>query len=372
MINIRIKVILAILMPLALSFGFLHIFVPESWGMNFERLHIFLFNLCSGGTVIIRFTEGKRDFKLKSALFLLLSVSYALFAFLKFYVPAILISFILAVIVEMIRVEKFSFFPMDFFNGNVSASKKFHHASLLCLSTGLVISAMVIINNEYLKIVYMEKLKLDTFFLGFSFPVSLITMSVIFALIKNNKDKIIMVLKNIGFWSVNLGVIIFFGFIIFEKLLFQIFITLILFATVLMILYLFYHYGERIDQKLFLTSGMGFLLIAAITGILYIVFQTYPGYRSEDYKWLLKFHSFVSLYGWNFCGLVVICRYGDFPLSLHSGKIILLHWVIVVFFAPIGNYFQVAAIATVLLYAFLLWMILFRKGISNSAANSNG
>ncbi|MCJ7774008.1 MAG: hypothetical protein MUP22_12850 [Desulfobacterales bacterium] len=370
--NIRLRVILAVLMPLALLFGFLHIFVPENWGMNFERLHIFLFNLCSGGTVIICFTEGKNDLTVKSALFLLLSISYALFAFLKFYVSAILISFILAVIVEMIRVKNFSFFPMDFFKGNVSASRKFHHASLLCLSLGLVISAMVIINNEYLKMFYMEKLKLDTFFLGFSFPVSLITMSVIFALIKNNKDKIIMVLKNIGFWSVNLGVIIFFCFIIFDKFLLQVFIALILFATVLMILYLFYQYGERIDQKLFLISGMGFLLIAAVTGIMYIIFEIYPGYRSEDYRWLLKFHSFVSLYGWNFCGLVVICRYGDFPLSLHSGRIILLHWVIVVFLAPLGNYFQVAAIAAVSLYAILLWMILFRKGISNSKVNANG
>jgi hypothetical protein len=355
-------------MPLALSFGFMHIFVSENWGMNFERLHIFLFNLCSGGTVIICFTEEKSDLTIKSALFLLLSVSYAILAFLKFYLPAILISLMLAVIVEQIRIKHFSLFPMAFFKKDVSASEKFHQASLLCLSMGLVISAMVIINNEYLKIVTMEKLKLDTFFLGFSFPVSLITMSVIFSLIKNNSSKFIIYLKNVGFWSVNLGVIIFFGFIIFEKLFFQVFITLILFATVLMILYLFYRYGERIDPKLFLTSGMGFLLIAAVTGIMYIVFQIFPDYRSEDYKWLLRLHSFVSLYGWNFCGLVVICRYADFPLSLHSGRIILLHWITVALLAPLGNYHQAPAIAAVVLYTFLLWMILFRKGISNSGA----
>ncbi|MBW1812820.1 MAG: hypothetical protein JRJ39_03830 [Deltaproteobacteria bacterium] len=367
--NIRLKVILAVLMPLALSFGFLHIFVPENWGMNFERLHIFLFNLCSGGTVIICFTEEKSDLTIKSALFLLLSISYAILAFLKLYVPAIVISFILAVIVEQIRIKHFSFFPKDFFKENVPASEKFHHAALLCLSIGLVISAMVIINNEYLKIFNMEKLKLDTFFLGFSFPVSLITMSVIFALIKNNKGKLIINLKNFGFWSVNLGVIIFFGFIIFEKLLFQVYITVILFASVLMIFYLFYQYSEKVDQKLFLTSGMGFLLIAAVTGIMYIVFQIFPDYRSEDYSWLLRLHSFVSLYGWNFCGLVVISRYGDFPLSLHSGKIILLHWITVVILAPLGNYYQAPAIAAVVLYTFLLWMILFRKGVSNSEAN---
>lgn len=371
MMHIRLKVILAMLMPLALSFGFFHVFFPESWGMNFERLHIFLFNLCSGGTVIICFSEEKRDFTVKSTLFLVLSVSYALFAFVKFYAPAILISFIMAVIVETIRVEKFSFFPIDFFKGNVPVSKKFHHASLLCLSLALVISATVIINNEYLKIVHLEKLKLDTFFLGFSFPVSLITMSVIFALMKNETDNILLYMKNFGFWSVNLGVIIFFVFIIFEKFVFQVFITLILFATVLMILYLFYRYGERIDQKLFLISGMGFLLITAVTGIMYIVFEMVPGYRSEDYQWLLKLHSFVSLYGWNFCGLVVICRYDDFPLSLHSGNIIMLHWFTVALLAPLGNIYPVPAVATVVLYTLLLWMILFRKGIGHSEMNLN-
>jgi len=370
MIKNRLKVVLVVLMPLALSFGFLHIFVPENWGLNFERLHIFLFNLCSGGTVIICFTEEKSDLTAQSTLFLLLSIFYAIMAFLKFYPFAIVISFILAVIVEQIRIKHFSFFPKDFFKGNVPASEKFHQASLLCLSMGLVISAMVIINNEYLKIVYMEKLKLDTFFLGFSFPVSLITMSVIFELIQNRTDRVIRYLKNFGFWSVNLGVIIFFGFIIFEKLIFQVFITLVLFATVLMIFYLFYQYSEKIDQKLFLTSGMGFLLVAAVTGIMYIVFPISPDYRSEDYRWLLKLHSFVSLYGWNFCGLIVICRYEDFPLSLHSGKVILLHWITVVLFAPLGNYYQVPAIATVLLYTSLLWVILFRKGIHDSEANA--
>jgi len=367
----RIKVALAILMPLALSFGFLHIFIPEHWGINFERLHIFLFNLCSGGTVIICYSEDKEDLSARSAFFLVLSVSYAVLAFLKIYLPAILISIVMAGIVETVRNQRFSFFPIDFFKGNVSTSRKFHHASLLCLSLALIISAAVIINNEYLKIIHLRKLKLDTFFLGFSFPVSLITMSVIFGLMKNETEKIFLYLKNFGFWAVNLGVIIFFIFILYEQFILQVVITLLLFVTVLMILYLFYRYGEQIDQKLFLTSGMGFLLVAAVTGIMYIVFEMVPGYRPGDIRWLLKLHAFVSLYGWNFCGLIVICRYGDFPLSLHSGNVILLHWVTVAVLAPLGNYYPVPAIGAVVLYTILLWTMLFRKGINHSGVNSN-
>ncbi len=47
-------------MTTALTCGFLHhLIAPEV--MNFERLHIFLFNLCSGGTLLIYFTEGTRQ-----------------------------------------------------------------------------------------------------------------------------------------------------------------------------------------------------------------------------------------------------------------------------------------------------------------------
>lgn len=349
-------------MPLALAFGFLHIFLPAHWGINFERLHIFLFNLCSGCTVLIFYSEGAPDLTARGCVFFVISVCYALFAFMEFYVPAIIAAFLLAVVVESVRIRQFSFFPWDFFKKTVPAFKKFHHAALLCLSLGLVISALVIFNNEFIQIITLQKLKLDTFFLGFSFPVSLITLSVIFAMIKINSHKAVYS-KNFAFWAVNLGVIIFFLFIIFEKFTYQIFITSILFATVLMILYLFYRYGESIDQKLFLTSGMGFLLISAVTGILYILFQIFPGYRNEDFKWLLRFHSFVSLYGWNFCGIVVICRYNDFPLSLHSGGVILLHWITVALIAPLGAYHRFPAVTAVLLYTFLLWLILFRKGM---------
>jgi len=347
-------------MVTALFFGFLHLFIPN-FPYNFERLHVFLFNLCCGGTLIIFFTEQQDDLSAKGRIFLSIAVCYALFAFFHQYIPAMILSLVLAGIVESIRIKHFSFFPMIFFRKE-DVSLKFHQASLLCLSMGLVISCLVILNNEYLKLISMPKLQLDTFFLGFSFPVSLITMSLIFSLMEKNNYKPLSCMKELGFWNVNLGVILFFLFIIFEKLLPQVFITSILFFTVCMIFILYRRMGKKLQQKNFLTSGMVFLLVTAVTGILYIFFQFTTDYSSEKYKWLLRIHSFASLYGWNLCGLSIICRYHDFPIRLHSTGIILLHWVTVIVFAPFGNYYQPLAVVATLSYIFILYILLFSKG----------
>lgn len=359
--NTRLKILFASLMSTAMLFGFMHLFVGAS-PHNFERLHIFLFNLCSGGTIILYFTEGKGKLTQKSAIFLLLSVCYAVLAFYELYPPAMVISVLLAMIVDSIRIQKFSFFPIGFFRKSEPVSAKFHQASLLCLTLGLLISCAVILNNEYLKIVSFPKLKLDTFFLGFSFPVSLITMSLIFSMMDCDDKRSITVMREFGFWSVNLGVIIFFLFIILEKLWPQVLVTSILFVTVIMIFNLYRRLGRRLQQKNFLTSGMLFLLVTAVTGILYILFELTSGYTPERYKWLLKLHAFASLYGWNLCGLAVICRYSDFPLRLHSGPLIALHWVTVLILAPIGNYYAPLAVPAVLCYMVMLYIILFNQG----------
>ena len=349
-------------MSLALFFGFLRLFIPETIPYNFDRLHIFLFNLCSGGSIILYFTEGRRDVSPKIILFLILSVAYAVFAFLEIYIPVLIISVGLMLIVESCRIEKFSFFPYDFFKSGVPVSAKFHQASLLCLSIGLIISSLVLLNNEYLKVVTeFPKLQLDTFFLGFSFPLSLITMSLLFSLMKDN-GTFMLWMENIGFWSVNLGVIIFFLFIIFEKLMPQVFVTSILFATVIMILYLLVRLGEDLQQKAFLISGMGFLLYTAITGILYIFYEMSPGYASENYEWLMRMHAFASLYGWNLCGLAIICRFDDFPLKLHSYTLIIFHWITVIFLAPLGTYFQFFACSATICFVVILYAIMFTKG----------
>lgn len=367
----KFKANLIILMTLALFFGFLHLFVPDGKEFNFERLHIFLFNLCSGGTTILYFTEKNEHVTKKTFLFSVLAVCYAVCAFFNLYFVSMFIALFLAGIVEAVRIKRFSFFPSGFFKP-VPVYEKFHQASLLCLSMGLVISALVIANNEYFKIVTFPKLKLDTFFLGFSFPLSLITMSVMFSLMKDDIRNIIRILKDAGFWTVNLGVIIFFLFIMFEKLYLQLVVTSILFCSVVLIFILYEKLGIKTQQKNFLTSGMVFLLFTAVTGILYILLQFLPGYSQEKYKLLLRLHAFVSLYGWNLSGLAVICRYDDFPIMLDSKWIIIIHWITVVILAPLGYYFKPVAVFAVVLYLLLLWMILFSKGSAGASMLNHG
>ncbi|HBN26980.1 MAG TPA: hypothetical protein DD405_05895 [Desulfobacteraceae bacterium] len=358
--SLKIKIFFALLMLTALMFGFAHLFFPEV-RYNFERLHIFLFNLCSGGTIIIYFSERKKGLSAKALIFLFLALCYAGFTFMEIYIPAMIISIILALIVESVRIRLFSLLPVQFFKNNEPVSAKFHQASLLCLSCGLIISCGVILNNEYLHFVSMPKLKLDTFFLGFSFPVSLIAMSVIFSFMKEETGVVFSALKKTGFWAINLGVIIFFIFILFEKLFLQAIIALILFFAVIMIFYLYYLLANALQQKFFLTSGVGFLIVTAVTGIAYIIIEFMPTYDHEHLKWLLWLHTFASLYGWNLCGLVVICRFDDFPVKLHSLPVIILHWITMLIFAPMGKFYGIFALLTLICYASILYFILFSK-----------
>jgi hypothetical protein len=352
-----------LLMIGALFFGFLHLFIPGYTLYNFERLHIFLFNLCSGGTVLLVFTENKKRLSPKVLLFLALSLSYAVLAFLKIYFLAMILAFILAVLVDSVRINKFSIFPKNFFDPEAPVSAKFHQASLLCLSMGLTISGLVILNNEYLKLFHFEKLKLDTFFLGFSFPISLITMSVIFSFMRSDVSRLTKRLKNMGFWNVNLGVIIFFIFILFQKLIPQLVVTTILFLSVVLIYFMYKDLSIRVQQKSFLTSGMFFLWYTAITGIVYIGLEFSPSYDSTHLKYLLRMHSFASLYGWNLSGLAVICRKDDFPIRLHSRSVIIVHWITAIVLAPIGTYNALFAVLALITYAYILYMILFSKGV---------
>ena len=358
--NPKLKLFFAGMMIMALMFGYAGVYFPLEH-YDFERLHIFLFNLCTGGTIILYFTEGTGRLSPRSLAFLVLSLFYALFAFFNIYPMVIFISLGLAAIVESFRIERFSLVPWNFFSFKASVSAKFHQASLLCLSIGLILSTLVIINNEYLHAITMEKLALNTFFLGFSFPLSLITLSVIFSMIRRNGASPTDILSVVCFWTINLGVIIFFVFILFERFYPQIAVTSALFAAVVTVMVLYLRFGRRMQQKEFLSSGIGFLIVTAISGIVYIFFQMAPDYSHENTKWLLRVHTFASLYGWNLCGLAVICRFRDFPIRLHSGVVIAVHWLTALVLAPMGTLVPLFAPMAVAGYVFIVFTLFFSR-----------
>ena len=357
-----LKLLMWGMMTTALACGFLHHLVPPHI-LNFERLHIFLFNLCSGGTILIHFTEGNRTLSRRGQLFLALALAFALCAFFRWYLPTLLIPLLLAVIVERVRVDHFGrCMPVALFSRGESTSRKFHQAALLCLSLGLVIASLAIFNSEYAHWFTLEKFKLDTFFLGFSFPLSLISMSAIFSLMKRHEAPPVFYLKELCFWVINLGVIIFFLFILANLFLPQVAIATTLFLAVALILFLYWQQGERSQQKAFLTSGIFFLLITSITGILYILLAFSPSYDPRESLPLLRSHAFTALYGWNLSGLAVISRHDDFPIRLHSRQVIMLHWLTVLVLCPLGYFYAAAAVAAVVSYGWLLSILLFSRG----------
>ncbi len=355
----KLKLIFSFLMIIALIFGFIDIYFPAK-NYSYERLHIFLFNLCTGGSIILYYTEARTKMSGYVCVFLAVSLIYAISAFLKIYPITIFASIILIAMVEKIRIKKFSFSPFLFFRKNEPVSKKFHDASLLCLSMSLAIASLVILNNVYLKLITIEKLTLNTFFLGFSFPLSLITLAIVFSMIEDNEISSIKFIMEMCFWTITLGVIIFFIFILSEQAIPQIFVTFLLFAAVITILILYIHFTDRAQQKFFLTSGIGFLIVTAITGILYIFLHMSKTYNNpEAIKLLIRIHVFASLYGWNLCGLSVICRFNDFPIKMHSSVIISLHWLIVIVLAPMGIFYGWCAILAVTGYSFITLTLFF-------------
>jgi hypothetical protein len=143
----------------------------------------------------------------------------------------------------------------------------------------------------------------------------------------------------------------------------QLMIATILALTVLLIFYLFNQYAHPLQQKHFLLSGMGFLVGTAITGILYILLKFVPHSAPyhEQAHFILRVHTFLSLYGWNLSGLAIIARLPDFPIRLDSKFIITSHWIIVALLAPLGNYFRSIAILVTLCYICFVCLIFFSR-----------
>jgi hypothetical protein len=342
----------------ALVFGFMHHFFT---GIHFERLHIFLLNLCTGGTLIIYFTEGSAKFTKKTAIFFISSLFYAIFAFLEKYEIAIIISIVMFFVVESVRQRRFGFFPIQFFSERYKMSERFHNASLLCLSIGLLLSTFAIINHQYLRLLPFRKFELNTFFLGFSFPVSLITLSIIFSVMQKAPTTLQKILKIASFWIINLGVVIFFVFILFESAELELVISVILFITVSIVFVLYYRLGYMEQRKMFLSSGIAFLIFTSITGIAYI-FLYFTNFNTPEISRLVKnIHRIVSLYGWNLTGLSVILRFRDFPIELNSYQVISIHWLSVAVLIPLGYYYPVFALLAVIGFGIFLYIMLFSK-----------
>lgn len=356
--SIKNRIVFFCIIIIALSFGFMHHFFPS---IHFERLHIFLLNLCTGGALIIYLTEGSSSFSSKTTMFFLCSLCYAIFSFLEVYPPAIVISLLLVIITERVRTRKFGFLPYNFFQKNKKMSEKFHHASLLCLSLGLLLSTFAIINHQYLRLLPFRKFELNTFFLGFSFPVSLITFSIIFSTMHKAPTRFQRFLKNALFWTINLGVIVFFLFILYESYILELIISLILFFSVAMVFIMYYQLGFKEQRKLFLSSGIGFLNLTAITGVAYILLYFTKYNTPENLKYVKDLHRIVSLYGWNLTGLLIILRFRDFPIRLNSYRVIMLHWLTVAILIPAGYYFASFSILALLMFGVFLYIMMFSE-----------
>jgi len=341
---------------------------PRAQSYQFQRLHIFLFNLVGGGTILLWFTEGARRLSRRATLFMILALVFSLLAFLNQYALAIISAVALAAIVESIRIRRYAWFPAGFFSRTTPVAEKFHHAALLCLSVGLVISAGVMLNNQYLHVFDFLNLLLDDFFLGFSFPFSLLTFAVMFALMREAKNRAIRALEEASFWIVTVGVVVFFVFIILSITAVEIAISLILLADVLLLFYLFRDNSRDLEQDQFLTSGMVFLTFTGVTGILILLWGlTTPQIRSTGWNLLFQVHAYLALYGWNLSGLAVVIRFEEFPLRLHDVDIILLHWVTIALLAPLGSLYPVFALMALPAFVALVWMFLFSAGHAHVA-----
>jgi hypothetical protein len=321
-----------------------------------QRLHIFFFNLIVGGTVILWFTNKESKFSKNTWIYLAISFIFSTSVFLNLYIISLISGIILVFLVERVRIHHFGFFPFSFLNYKVPVEKKFHLASLLCLSIGLILAELTILNNYYLKIIPSNFLPLNYFYLGFSFPLSLIIFSIIYDLMDRKEDPTLRLQKEASFWFVNIGVIIFFIFIILKMAIGEIFCASLLIIYILFTIYLFLKNTDYFINKKFLISGMFFLVLTSLTGLSMICLQFfYPGISKYQFlnNLLLQMHGYLALYGWSLSGLIVIIRNLDIHQKYQNNKKILLHWFLLIILVPIGIlnlWFAILAVPIFLIY----------------------
>lgn len=359
MMSKELRIFFVIMITTAFGFGYLHHLIP---GRDFVRLHIFLYNLVTGGTILLYYTQGIKRMTLKTWSFFVFSLLFVILTFYNLYKEAIIIALILALISELVRLEKFPLFPSDVFTRKTSVAEKFLQAALLCLSIGLILSSLALWNEETGLGLRFKTFTLDTFFLGFSFPLSLLSLAVAFDLIKKENQLDFLNLKSLDFWIITIGVIIFYGFILANLRDLELIIALVLFVSVISVLVLFFKETGRSQQEIFLLSGICFLAAVATLGVTYLIFYFIPGDNSGIQSVDIRYHAMMGLYGWTMSGLIVISRMDDFPLQINPRLIVAAHWIIVVGFAPLGYYNRYFAFLAVISYFVFLSIVFLIDG----------
>ncbi|MGB8020532.1 MAG: hypothetical protein WCF04_04845, partial [Candidatus Nanopelagicales bacterium] len=352
------RVLLSAALTLALGFGFLDTVLPSD-RFDFNRLHIFLFNLCCGGFVLLWFVRGGGRVGRHLYAWLGLSAAYAVTAFLGLYTVTLLLSLPLCALVERARVQRFGWLPLDLLRAG-RTREKFLHTSLLCLSVGVLTCSVVIINNQWLHLWHVEKLALDIFFLFYSFPISLATFAVLFTFMPESGSLKYVALTELTFWGITCGVVAFFVLILLEATLLEILVANALFGIVLMLLGLFRSHSRPSQPRTLLTSGLGFLVVTALTGVGEIVTYLFPGMELTGEQ-ILMLHATLSLYGWNLSGLIVMVRWGDFPILRRAAPLIWLHWLTVLVLVPLGKLDPAAALMALPAFGLLVALAMLSR-----------
>lgn len=356
----NVKILLFITLSLAVVFGFLPAFGFSPQSHPVSVLHVFLFNLTSGGMLLTIHVRGKKSPDLFELVFLVGGLVFAAGAYFNLPLVNIVSALVLGLMVEALRWRKFSWFPSEFFRP-APVSRKFEQAALLCLSLGLFICAAAVLNNEYLHLIHADKLGLHVFFLGFSFPISLITYALIFERAETSGRPRRRGIEEFCFWGLNLGVIIFFIFIVAGIYPMQLLMALTLFATVWLTMYVHVKSGERGPEWSFLFSALWFLVIGSTTGIFYIIVS----WKSASYTpgYLLSLHSAANLFGWNLTWMMLTVRKGEFPLKAGLKIMVPLHWAFVLLI-PLARVNPYGAILAFALLVPLLYLDFFSLSLA--------
>ncbi len=362
----KIKAALLITVTAAVTFGFFRSYDHHLAGPSFTSVHIFLFNLTCGGTLILTLLSGKKDLGDEESAFFVGAVIFSLAAFLGVMSICIACAIVLGLLAESARWKRFGWFPWDFFLDR-KASVKFEQASILCLSLGLFICAGSLINNEYLHIVDFKKLNLHVFYLGFSFPISLITFSALFKRIEQGQRPPSRLMSEFAFWALNLGVIFFFVFILLEILPVQFVMASSLFSVVVVTAYLHFRSGIGDARARMLTSALAFLTIGSISGLLYVVVLWLIAGDSYTPGYIINLHSAANVFGWNLTWILLAARTEEYPIRTSPRTLMALHWPMV-FLLPLGWISWLFAIPAFVLCAALLYLGLYSPPAADEAS----